>query len=60
MIEHTARRFTRRVLVVDDELTQDKTAGGRSVRALAAEMRVRDIEVVESLSATTGSRAWFP
>ena len=54
MIEHTARRFTRRVLVVDDELSQETTAGGRSVRALAAEMRARDIEVVEALSSEDG------
>jgi arginine decarboxylase len=57
MIEHTARRFTKRVVVVDDELTQDKTAGGRSVRALAAEMRIRDIEVVEAPSCEDGLAA---
>ncbi|HJS56776.1 MAG TPA: alginate export family protein [Vicinamibacteria bacterium] len=36
MIEHIIRPLARRVLVVDDELGQPTTAGGRSVRALAA------------------------
>ncbi len=54
MIERTARPLTRRVLVVDDELGRTTTAGGRSVRALADELRARGIEVVEALSCEDG------
>jgi arginine decarboxylase len=54
MIERTTRPLARRVLMVDDELSQASTAGGRAVRALAAELRERGIEVVEALSAEDG------
>jgi len=54
MIERTARPLARRVLIVDDELGQATTAGGRSVRALAEELRARGIEVVEALSCEDG------
>lgn len=54
MIERTIRPLSRRVLVVDDELTQGTTAGGRSVRALVEEMRARGLEVVEALSGEDG------
>lgn len=39
------RRLGMRALMVDDEVAQD-TAGGRAVRALAAELARRDIDVV--------------
>ncbi len=45
MIERTTRPLPRRVLMVDDELAQPATAGGRAVRALAEELRARGIEV---------------
>ena len=35
MITHVSRPQTRRVLMVDDELANPTTAGGRAVRALA-------------------------
>ena len=54
MIERTTRPLARRVLIVDDELGQSTTAGGRSVRALAEELRARGIEVVEALSCEDG------
>jgi arginine decarboxylase len=54
MIERTTRPLARRVLIVDDELAQPTTAGGRSVRALAEELRARGIEVVEALSCEDG------
>ena len=54
MIERTARPLTRRVLIVDDKLAHATTAGGRSVRALAEELRARAIEVVEALSFEDG------
>ena len=50
MIERTARALSRRALMVDDELAEATTAGGRAVRSLAAELRARDIGVVEALS----------
>jgi arginine decarboxylase len=54
MIERTTRPLARRVLIVDDELGQATTAGGRGVRALAEELRARGIEVVEALSLEDG------
>jgi len=54
MIERTTRPLARRVLIVDDELGQATSAGGRSVRALAEELRARGIEVVEALSCEDG------
>jgi arginine decarboxylase len=40
--------------MVDDELAQPASAGGRAVRALAAELRARGIEVIEALSVEDG------
>lgn len=62
MIEATERPRTRRALIVDDELAQPTSAGGRNVRALADELRARGTDVIEALSvkdglATTGSNA---
>lgn len=54
MIERSARPLARRVLIVDDKLAEATTAGGRSVRALAEELRARAIEVVEALSFADG------
>ena len=44
-----------RVLIVDDELAQPETAGGRAVRALAEELVSRGVDVVEDLSLEDGS-----
>src|SRR4029450_13182669 len=44
-----------RVLIVDDELAQPETAGGRAVRGLAEELSTRGIDVVEALSLEDGS-----
>ena len=54
MIEHTARPLARRVLIVDDELTQPTTAGGHAVQGLADELRARGIEVVAATSCEDG------
>ncbi|MBP2648720.1 MAG: arginine decarboxylase, partial [Gemmatimonadetes bacterium] len=54
MIGHTTRPIPRRALMVDDELAQPATAGGRAVRALADELRARAIEVIEALSVEDG------
>jgi len=54
MIERTTRPLPRRVLMVDDELAQGATAGGRAVRGLANELRARGIEVIEALSCEDG------
>jgi arginine decarboxylase len=54
MIERSTRALVRRALIVDDELADATTAGGRSVRALADELRGRGIEVVEALSCEDG------
>src|SRR5262249_34267781 len=54
VIERTTRPMTRRVLMVDDELAQATTAGGRAVHALADELRSRGIQVVEALSCEDG------
>ena len=54
MIEHTSGQLAVRVLIVDDELGQPSTVGGRSIRALCAELRSRGVEVVEALSCEDG------
>ena len=54
MIERTPRPLARRALIVDDELAQPASAGGRIVRTLANELRSRGIEVVEALSSEDG------
>jgi len=54
MLQDTKRQIPRRVLLVDDELANVTTAGGRSVRALAEELRERDVEVVEAYSTEDG------
>ena len=54
MVPSTSRILHRRVLVVDDELAQPGTAGGRGVRALADELRERNCEVIEALSIEDG------
>ena len=50
----SARPLTRRVLIIDDKLNGAKTAGGRSVRALADELRERGIDVVVAFSIADG------
>jgi arginine decarboxylase len=54
MIGHTSGPLARRVLIVDDELSQPSSVGGRSIRALADALRGRGIEVVEALSCEDG------
>src|SRR3954468_7464821 len=54
MIEHTARPLTRRVLIVDDDLAQRTTAGGRAIHGLADELQARGIHVVEAFSCEDG------
>jgi arginine decarboxylase len=54
MLEGTKRELPRRVLMVDDELANVTTAGGRSVRALADELRARGVEVIEAFSCEDG------
>lgn len=54
MIERTTRPLSLRALMVDDELAQPTTAGGRAVRALADELRARGTEVVEAYSCEDG------
>jgi arginine decarboxylase len=54
MLEHTTRPLRRRLLMVDDELAQGGTAGGRAVQTLAGELRARGVEVVEALSFEDG------
>jgi arginine decarboxylase len=55
MIERTSRPLARRVLMVDDELAQAVSAGGRAIRTLAEELRARGIEVIEALSCEDGT-----
>jgi arginine decarboxylase len=55
MITHVSRPQTRRVLMVDDELANPTTAGGRAVRALADELKARGIDVVEAYSCEDGA-----
>jgi arginine decarboxylase len=53
MIERTIKRIRLRALIVDDELTSP-TAEGRATRALVAELKGRELEVIESSSAADG------
>src|SRR5882672_8040340 len=54
MIERASRALNRRVLIVDDALSQGATTEGRSVRSLADELRGRGVDVVEALSCEDG------
>ncbi len=54
MLASSNRVMRRRVLLVDDELGEQKTAAARSVRALAEELRERNCEVIEALSIEDG------
>jgi arginine decarboxylase len=54
MLERTGQQFARRVLIVDDEMGQANTTAGRSVRALAEELRTRGIKVVPASSSEDG------
>ena len=47
---HGEQLIALKVLVVDDEL-QDQTANGRAARGLVADLRQRDVDVIESASA---------
>jgi len=53
MIERTAKRFHPKVLLIDDEIGA-ATACGRALRALVNELRERNMEVVEAMSAEDG------
>ncbi|MGA2112343.1 MAG: Orn/Lys/Arg decarboxylase N-terminal domain-containing protein [Anaerolineales bacterium] len=50
---HGERLMSMKVLMVDDELTA-QTARGRAARALAQELRDRDVAVIEATSADDG------
>jgi len=54
MIERVDRPLTRRALIVDDELAEPTTAGGRNVRGLVDELRARGVDVIEALSLQDG------
>ena len=54
MIERTQRALVRRVLIVDDELADATTAGGRASARWPRSSRARGIEVVEALSCEDG------
>ena len=55
MIDNTrAGRKNRRVLIVDEQLAESVGAAARSVRALAAELRNGNVEVIEAVSAADG------
>ncbi len=53
MLEGKFEPLRMRVLVVDDEL-RDDTAEGRASRALVSDMRERNLDVVEAISADDG------
>ena len=53
MIEAKFEPMRVRVLVVDDELRED-SAQGRAARALVTDLRERDLDVVEAISAEDG------
>src|SRR5215831_7322504 len=53
MIEGTFVPLHFRVLVVDDELTHD-TAEGRSARSLVADLKARNLDVIQAISAADG------
>jgi arginine decarboxylase len=50
MLERTIKLQKLEVLIIDEELAVPKSVGGRAVRALADELKARDIEVVEAVS----------
>ncbi|MGE3876043.1 MAG: Orn/Lys/Arg decarboxylase N-terminal domain-containing protein, partial [Parvibaculaceae bacterium] len=50
MLERTIKLQKLEVLIIDEELAVPKSVGGRAVRALADELKSRDIEVVEAVS----------
>jgi arginine decarboxylase len=54
MIGRTNIALRRRVLVVDEDLLQPGTAGGRAIRGIAEELRARGLDVIESASAEDG------
>ncbi len=54
MLGRTTKPLTRRALLIDDELASPASAGGRAVRALAAELSARGVEVIEALSFEDG------
>lgn len=54
MIVTPARTHARRVLIVDDQLDGAPNAAARSIRALAAELGRRGIDVVEATSCDDG------
>jgi arginine decarboxylase len=54
MSEQSTRPLKRRVLIVDDELGNPTSAGGRGVHAVAEELRARGIAVVEAVSHEDG------
>jgi arginine decarboxylase len=54
MIGRTNVALKRRVLVVDEDLLQAGTAGGRAISGIAEELRARGLEVIESASAEDG------
>jgi arginine decarboxylase len=54
MMAATTRVLHRRVLIIDDTARSAGTAAGRSVRALADELRERNCEVIEALSLEDG------
>src|SRR5688572_12259430 len=48
MVDRATRPLTRRVLMVDDQLSEPTTAGGRALHGVADELRARGMEVVEA------------
>jgi arginine decarboxylase len=54
MLERTIKLQKLEVLIIDEELALPKSVGGRAVRALADELKSRDIEVVEAASCRDG------
>src|SRR5262245_36146052 len=54
MLERTIKLQKLEVLIIDEELALQKSVGGRAVRALAEELKSRDIEVVEAVSYDDG------
>src|SRR5262245_32645288 len=54
MLERTIKLQKLEVLIIDEELALPKSVGGRAVRALADELKSRDIEVVEAVSYDDG------
>src|SRR5205814_2749036 len=50
MLKDSMRPLARRALIVDDELAQATTAGGRAIQGLASELRARGVDVVPALS----------